>query len=74
MWRGAPPRARGPPMDYEDNLPTRPWYNFAPPRRYIFVPPLTSVAVNNGHDVSWSIVAHVVFRSLFSIWGVQECQ
>ena len=28
-------------MDYEDKLPTRPWYNFAPPRRYILVPPLT---------------------------------
>ena len=38
---GAPPRARGPPMDYGDKLLPRPWYTFTPPRRYIFAPPLT---------------------------------
>ena len=37
----APPRARGPPMDYGDKLLPRPWYTFTPPRRYIFAPPLT---------------------------------
>ena len=31
-------------MDYEDKLLTRPWYNFVPPRQYIFVPPLTGGA------------------------------
>ena len=47
--RGPPPAAprarrpaRGvPPMDYADKLPPSPWYIFAPPRRYIFPPPLT---------------------------------
>ena len=38
---GASPRARVPPMDYADKLPPSPWYIFAPPRRYIFPPPLT---------------------------------
>ena len=28
-------------MDYADKLPPSPWYIFAPPRRYIFTPPLT---------------------------------
>ncbi len=28
-------------MDYADKLPPSPWYIFAPPRRYIFPPPLT---------------------------------
>ena len=32
---------RLPPMDYADKLPPSPWYIFAPPRRYIFPPPLT---------------------------------
>ena len=41
MWRGAPPRARGPPMDYADKLPPRPWYIFTPPQRYNLAPPLT---------------------------------
>ncbi len=31
-------------MDYTDKLPPSPWYIFAPPRRYIFPPPLTTVA------------------------------
>ena len=34
-------RRRFPPMDYADKLPPSPWYIFAPPRRYIFPPPLT---------------------------------
>ena len=35
------PRARVPPVDYRDKLPPSPWDTFAPPRRYIFTPPLT---------------------------------
>ena len=38
---GASPRARVPPVDYRDKLPPSPWDTFAPPRRYIFTPPLT---------------------------------
>ena len=30
-------------MDYRDKLPPSPWDTLAPPRRYIFTPPLTSV-------------------------------
>ena len=28
-------------MDYRDKLLPSPWDTFAPPRRYIFMPPLT---------------------------------
>ena len=38
---GASPRARVPPVDYRDKLQPSPWDTFAPPRRYIFTPPLT---------------------------------
>ena len=33
--------ARSLELDYGDKLPPRPWYIFAPPRRYIITPPLT---------------------------------
>ena len=39
---GASPRARVPPVDYRDKLQPSPWDTFAPPRRYIFTPPLTA--------------------------------
>ena len=34
-------------MDYADKLPPSPWYIFAPPRRYIFPPPLTLSGIAN---------------------------
>jgi hypothetical protein len=37
---GALPRARGPPVDYVDKLPTCQWCSFAPPEWRIFTPPL----------------------------------
>ena len=43
---GASPRARVPPVGYRDKLPTNPWCNFTPPRRYIFSPPLTPTEYN----------------------------
>ena len=38
---GAPPRPRGPPVDYGDKLLPCQWYIFTPPQQYIFAPPLT---------------------------------
>ena len=38
-------------MDYADKLPPSPWYIFAPPRRYIFPPPLTIPFRSYGLDL-----------------------
>ena len=41
--RARRPARRVPPVDYRDKLPPSPWDTFAPPRRYIFTPPLTYI-------------------------------
>ena len=54
-------------MDYRDKLPPTPWDTFAPPRRYIFTPPLTQALERPRTDT-------VMFDEAAQDLGIQPAQ